>query len=1546
MNSLLIESNRVIAQSSLNPLTADDESKTDYTASQKQDKSSWTTSIDTGIELKPGDQISVEAAMMNIDGSTQGFQQFNGKVNKPEVNTNIFRKDNEMTVSIAFYTTNLIQNNCPLPMGRHMVEINDTLQGPYGSPCFNGRHLWRSRMRDVRGNAFETDYTLGPAGWTGAFYCERGLNNGPLAIKKNAGSFFFLGINYNVPIQNVETSAGPPPVYGAAPRPQFCINCASAAAFIGWTAQVPFFGLPGVQFGSNSSTLLPQTDAYGWGTNEVLSHNNLNRNVNIRDTYPNSGHFSGQYGRNGGAAPWVIVNDKVNITPTVEAYGGTSSKSLPYDWNEFVVGPHSYSYECQRDSTFYKGSQYNYRPNGNRHFQPRIDHKEYMCKGPFYSTDFNKLIIENDPRYPGSTVGQMQGMCDFHIYNRTTDYWNLQVSEFDIKINTGNITPTRISQIITELMKKRKGNADDPEDIFVKQQTYQPASETQKNNTKDDLVVLKQPNLSSQCYGLFPTVLGACLQSQRDEPADSIFGWSCLTSENLKQEDIDDPTSQLMPGLDFNPLQAELKYWSLMMAGDYLSWKWSTYLNPLISYRPFTSGDEDAYFDYRYWSVYTGKDDIVNVNGLNFHNRARPDGGVATVKIGELGQYSCLQDTPREGVSQKTTLACAGIWQQINGTKDHTVTPNTYRIAFEPYALWADPASPFDPEEYRTLKPDKYDIFPTNIVWDGQVTMEDWNNAYNDLEGHNIVASGNDTLASQSNEFFDNTFVEWTLGRLDDQETHNELYIADDFGFRQKNVGHQGYAQYLPNIYQTNRLFQNTPFDAGEPEAWTNIDDILSRASCSTITPGIQGTYTFMSRKIGKYNEDGLGYTPDSNPWSYANATGSVYAPRAELFGYPCWSSFKSEYELDVEKKNGYQKVAKRTIKAFRYLPQGGLPNGFEYTAENAYSQNLVQPYGKYQGWSTKPATLTFAQYEEIWNAMKKLNNGKGLGLIPIFSTDPSDSVKHKNVPFIGVIYMDHEDKGMPLPEKGEWFGLSSPSLSQHDLSLPASTQKTIPNIRDNVIQQEYTSGWIGQTQYLTNDKPTADDKELAIKSSYPSSFATTYYAGCNDPLWSFNNTLNRYAYSQFHTPLYTGNGDAYQYGNTGQNVTPEEKEVRVLATTANFSRCIKPAYCMQGELKADSGVYKRPHNAEICDGNIIMDWTGPGGFQQSPTHPSSQWSENGVYLSPVSCTHWEMRYLPVAGVQKNYDGGSVVKPPTLHKNDPKNITAPSIMPYAYITTNPDEKYPTVSSQCGVGIVDLYVPRIGSTPIKLSNTSFDMFEGTLFHKMGFDLGNFLPTFYQVQTIFDHTLFSQYMSPDSPAGLQYSNCLYPVCTQAIISSSFVPALTTGLGYEVKEPVPSAIPNQIYPWYKTGMILRTAATNADSESMFAARLPQKLAFPYLVCRSNIATPCGLQYIGGPDGKQISPTVALLATNYSTDDFFFTTRSDLIFTVTRPYVLTEIKTSIHLPNGDSADSILDENSAVIYRIDFAKRELTDEQILKERKDEDKALGVQEDY
>ena len=134
-----------------------------------------------------------------------------------------------------------------------------------------------------------------------------------------------------------------------------------------------------------------------------------------------------------------------------------------------------------------------------------------------------------------------------------------------------------------------------------------------------------------------------------------------------------------------------------------------------------------------------------------------------------------------------------------------------------------------------------------------------------------------------------------------------------------------------------------------------------------------------------------------------------------------------------------------------------------------------------------------------------------------------------------------------------------------------------------------------------------------------------------------------------------------------------------------------------------------------------------------------------------------------------------------------------------------------------------------------------------------------------------------------------------------------------------PITSPINTQ-YPFYKLGMLIPAGRTNAISESVFALNLPQKLNFPYLVCRTNIMTPTHLQYIGGPNGQQVLPAIAYLMTNYATNDFFYIQKSDLIFTVNRAYTLTEIRTSIHLPNGELADKILDGNSAVIYRINKA--------------------------
>ena len=215
-------------------------------------------------------------------------------------------------------------------------------------------------------------------------------------------------------------------------------------------------------------------------------------------------------------------------------------------------------------------------------------------------------------------------------------------------------------------------------------------------------------------------------------------------------------------------------------------------------------------------------------------------------------------------------------------------------------------------------------------------------------------------------------------------------------------------------------------------------------------------------------------------------------------------------------------------------------------------------------------------------------------------------------------------------------------------------------------------------------------------------------------------------------------------------------------------------------------------------------------------------------------------------------------------------------------------------------------------------------------KMGFDLNQFLPLFAQVQTPLDHTVYNENCGVFVPASDQFNNLLYPITTNAAISTSLNPALCNLFG-TVNVTPPITYPQDIpYPSYTLGQMIGKAQTTADSEIVLAKNIAAKTSFPYLVCRSNIMTPTAMQYIGGPNGQQILPAIGYLMTNYATNDYFYVNRSDLIFTVNRPYVLTEITTSIHLPNGKLAN-FLDKNSAVIYRIDFAQDRLTPEEQIK---------------
>ena len=172
--------------------------------------------------------------------------------------------------------------------------------------------------------------------------------------------------------------------------------------------------------------------------------------------------------------------------------------------------------------------------------------------------------------------------------------------------------------------------------------------------------------------------------------------------------------------------------------------------------------------------------------------------------------------------------------------------------------------------------------------------------------------------------------------------------------------------------------------------------------------------------------------------------------------------------------------------------------------------------------------------------------------------------------------------------------------------------------------------------------------------------------------------------------------------------------------------------------------------------------------------------------------------------------------------------------------------------------------------------------------------------------------------------QFRNMVLPVTTNAFVSSSEQPSFVIGFGAQAQADglINGNPPRLPLPAYNLGMNYRQAATQAASDFLIAFNLPQKLSFPYLVCYSNIQTPCGLQYQGSANGQQLLSAIAYLSTNYTVSDFAYSFRSDLVFTVKAPFVITEILTEIHFPSGELAESVLGDNSGVIYRIDFAQR------------------------
>lgn len=101
--------------------------------------------------------------------------------------------------------------------------------------------------------------------------------------------------------------------------------------------------------------------------------------------------------------------------------------------------------------------------------------------------------------------------------------------------------------------------------------------------------------------------------------------------------------------------------------------------------------------------------------------------------------------------------------------------------------------------------------------------------------------------------------------------------------------------------------------------------------------------------------------------------------------------------------------------------------------------------------------------------------------------------------------------------------------------------------------------------------------------------------------------------------------------------------------------------------------------------------------------------------------------------------------------------------------------------------------------------------------------------------------------------------------------------------------------------------------DSLAITAENLPTKSLRPYFTIRSDIMQQ--KNYVGSNDSGMPLPVVGIVDKMNGQGDFFFQQSEEMVFTNTQDRTISDIKTSVHNPDGSLAN--LDGNSCVLYRI-----------------------------
>jgi hypothetical protein len=275
-------------------------------------------------------------------------------------------------------------------------------------------------------------------------------------------------------------------------------------------------------------------------------------------------------------------------------------------------------------------------------------------------------------------------------------------------------------------------------------------------------------------------------------------------------------------------------------------------------------------------------------------------------------------------------------------------------------------------------------------------------------------------------------------------------------------------------------------------------------------------------------------------------------------------------------------------------------------------------------------------------------------------------------------------------------------------------------------------------------------------------------------------------------------------------------------------------------------------------------------------------------------------------------------------------ISANGVIPRTFLSFDKvaagTQGHPIISAQSGVAVLRMSIPYNTGLPVEqeallaMTQDATLYYTGTLFDKMGFDREQILPTWGRPQNQFNRSNYNRYLGFGSRIDIRnkYENMVMPFTTNAYISAAEMIALSRLNGI-IRVTLPALeLAFEDAPAENLGGPTVTskgnlqATTNASSDQLIASRLPKKLSYPYLVVHSDIVP--NTSYYGGPEAL---PTTAMayVMRNYTQGDFLYGEAQGWSYTADQAYTISEVTTSIRLPNGRPAP--LNSGSAVIYTV-----------------------------